>query len=80
MKDIIDYLDFEKIDIRVGTIIKAEENNSLKKPSIVLIIDFGDKIGIKNRDLVAKILSKTQLKKAEELALECKKKKYKGCY
>ena len=47
MKDIIDYLDFEKIDIRVGTIIKAEENNSLKKPSIVLIIDFGDQIGIK---------------------------------
>ena len=40
----------------------------------------GDKVGIKNRDLVAKIMSKTQLKKAEELALECKKKKYKGCY
>ena len=40
----------------------------------------GDKVGIKNRDLVAKIMSKSQLKKAEELALECKKKKYKGCY
>ena len=40
----------------------------------------GDKVGIKNRDLVAKIMSKSQLKKAEELALECKIKKYKGCY
>ena len=40
----------------------------------------GDKVGIKNRDLVAKIMSKNQLRKAQELALECKKKKYKRCY
>ena len=40
----------------------------------------GDKIGIKNRDLVAKIMSKDKREKAVELALECKKKKYKGCY
>ena len=39
----------------------------------------GDKIGIKNRDLVAKVLSKSQLKKAEELAIKCKQNKYKGC-
>ena len=47
MKDIVSYLDFEKIDIRVGTIIEATENNSLKNPSIVLKINFGNKIGIK---------------------------------
>ena len=40
----------------------------------------GDKVGIKNRDLVAKIMSENQIKKAEELALKCKDKKYKGCY
>ena len=40
----------------------------------------GDKVGIKNRDLVAKIMSENQIKKAEKLALECKKKKYKRCY
>jgi len=55
MKDIIDYFDFEKVDIRIGTIIEAEENNSLKKPSIVLKIDFGKQIGIRK--------SSAQLKK-----------------
>ena len=47
MKNIIDYFDFEKVDIRVGTIMKVEENNSLKKPSLILKIDFGNTLGIK---------------------------------
>jgi tRNA-binding protein len=47
MKDLISYSDFAKIEIRVGTIISAELNNKLRKPSYVLRIDFGDKIGIK---------------------------------
>ena len=47
MKDLISYSDFTKIDIRVGTIISAELNNKLRKPSYVLKIDFGDKIGVK---------------------------------
>ena len=47
MKNIIDYLHFEKVDIRVGTIIEVEENNNLKKPSLILKIDFGDSLGIK---------------------------------
>ena len=47
MKYIIDYLDFEKVDIRVGTILEAEVNNNLKQPSIILKIDFGDKVGVK---------------------------------
>ena len=44
---LIAYDDFFKVQICVGTIIKAEENYTLKKPSIVLTIDFGEKIGIK---------------------------------
>ena len=47
MEKIINYLDLAKVDIRVGTIIEANENNLLKKPSIVLKIDFGSSIGIK---------------------------------
>ena len=47
MKDLITYSDFLKIEIRLGTIISAELNSKLQKPSFVLKIDFGDKIGIK---------------------------------
>tara|TARA_B100000686_G_scaffold189928_1_gene196588 strand:- start:2066 stop:2407 length:342 start_codon:yes stop_codon:yes gene_type:complete len=43
----IEYNEFEKVDIRVGTIIEAKENNLLNKPSLILKIDFGKKIGIK---------------------------------
>ena len=44
----INYLDFQKIDIRLGTIIDSREYNELRKPSILLKIDFGKDIGIKN--------------------------------
>ena len=47
MKDLISYSDFTKIEIRLGTIISAELNNKLRKPSYVLKIDFGDEIGVK---------------------------------
>ena len=43
----ISYEDFAKIDIRLGTIVEAREYNELKKPSILLKIDFGEEIGIK---------------------------------
>tara|TARA_B100001057_G_scaffold3017_1_gene2740 strand:- start:648 stop:995 length:348 start_codon:yes stop_codon:yes gene_type:complete len=43
----INYTQFKNIDIRIGTVIEAYEYNELKKPSIVLKIDFGEKIGIK---------------------------------
>ena len=47
MTNEINFGDFKKIDIRLGTIIEAKENNLLNKPSIVLKIDFGTQLGIK---------------------------------
>ena len=46
-KNFIKYNEFEKIDIRLGTIIDAKEYDKLHKPSILLKIDFGNEIGIK---------------------------------
>jgi tRNA-binding protein len=40
--------DFTKLNIAVGTIIKAFQNTKAKKPAYILKIDFGQNIGIKS--------------------------------
>jgi tRNA-binding protein len=45
--DTITWNDFEKIDIRVGTIIEVNEFPEARKPAFQLSIDFGTSIGIK---------------------------------
>ena len=39
----------------------------------------GDKLSVKNRDRVAILMIRSQIEKAQELAAECGKKKFKGC-
>ena len=47
MKKKIEFLDYDKVEICVGTIIEAYANQKAKKPAYVLKIDFGEKIGKK---------------------------------
>jgi tRNA-binding protein len=47
LKPEISFADFDKIDIRAGTIVEAEPYPEARKPSIKLRIDFGLALGIK---------------------------------
>jgi tRNA-binding protein len=58
----INWSDFEKIDIRVGTITAVNEFANARKPSYQLMVDFGE-LGVKKSS--AQI---TVLYKKEELA------------
>ena len=47
MKEQITYDIFDKVDIRVGTVISVKKNEKARKPSLVVKVDFGKEIGIK---------------------------------
>ena len=43
----IAYADFERVDIRVGTIVEARPFEGARKPALQLWIDFGGDLGVK---------------------------------
>lgn len=47
MPDTISYGDFERVDIRVGTIVDAQAFPQARKPAFKLTIDFGPELGTK---------------------------------
>jgi tRNA-binding protein len=47
MQKEITWSEFESIELRVGTIIRAEEYPEARKPAYKLWVDFGHEIGVK---------------------------------
>ena len=47
MKPQITYDVYEKLDIRLGTVLSVKKNEKARKPSLVVEVDFGKDIGVK---------------------------------
>ena len=56
----ISWSDFEKVELRAGTVVEVEEFPEARKPAFKLKIDFGAEIGIKQSSAQVKDLYKTQ--------------------
>ena len=47
MKEQITYDIFDKVDIKIGTVLSVKKNVKARKPSLIIEVDFGNEIGIK---------------------------------
>ena len=47
MKEQITYDIFDKVDIRIGTVLSVKKNDKARKPSLIVEVDFGKEIGVK---------------------------------
>ena len=43
----ISYEDFKKVTIKVGTVLEVKKNEKARKPSLVVKVDFGKEVGVK---------------------------------
>ena len=66
----ISWADFEKVELRVGTIIEVEDFPEARKPAFKLKVDFGDEIGVKKSSAqITDIYSKQDLIGRQVLAV-----------
>ena len=51
----ISFDDFMAVDVRVGTVLKAEPYPEARKPAIKIWVDFGDELGVKKTSAQATV-------------------------
>ena len=47
MKQEINFEDYAKVEIKVGTVLSIKKNEKARKPSLIVEVDFGEGIGVK---------------------------------
>ena len=66
----ITWKDFEKVDIRVGTIVEVEDFPEARNPAFILHVDFGVEIGLKkSSSQITDLYTKDQLQGKQVMAV-----------
>ena len=66
----ITWQDFEKVDIRVGTIVEVEDFPKARNPAFILHVDFGVEIGLKkSSSQITDLYTKDQLQGKQVMAV-----------
>ena len=66
----ISWADFEKVELRIGTIIEVEDFPEARVPALKLKVDFGDEIGVKKSSAqITDLYSKADLLNRQVLAV-----------
>lgn len=66
----ITWKDFEKVDIRIGTIIGVEDFPEARNPAFILHVDFGIEIGLKkSSSQITDLYTKDQLQGKQVMAV-----------
>ena len=66
----ITWKDFEKVDIRIGTILEVEDFPEARNPAFILHVDFGIEIGLKkSSSQITDLYTKNQLQGKQVMAV-----------
>ena len=66
----ITWKDFEKVDIRIGTIVEVEDFPKARNPAFILHVDFGIEIGLKkSSSQITDLYTKDQLQGKQVMAV-----------